>query len=341
MHIIVGIITALIIFAILVIVHEGGHFFTAKAVGIKVNEFAIGMGPLIFQKETKETKYSVRAFPIGGYVAMEGEDSESDDERAFNNKPAWARALVIAAGPVMNFILAVVVLGVMITYMGTSLSPVLADVTQGMPAYEAGIRKGDRIVSVNGENVSDGTETRELLSEAMAESDRVSVGVESGGETKTLQVGVEQDADGNRMIGVVFDVNHNIIAGMADGLKSAVAAEKLMFEALGDIITGQGAAGDVVGPIGIVNIVDQSVQVGLMNVIYLLALLSLNLALVNILPFPALDGGRLLFIVIRKITGKAVSDELEGKIHLIGMAILFSLMIFITLKDFNMFILKN
>ena len=272
---------------------------------------------------------------------MEGEDSESDDERAFNNKPAWARALVIAAGPVMNFILAVVVLGVMITYMGTSLSPVLADVTQGMPAYEAGIRKGDRIVSVNGENVSDGTETRELLSEAMAESDRVSVGVESGGETKTLQVGVEQDADGNRMIGVVFDVNHNIIVGMADGLKSAVAAEKLMFEALGDIITGQGAAGDVVGPIGIVNIVDQSVQVGLMNVIYLLALLSLNLALVNILPFPALDGGRLLFILIRKITGKAVSDELEGKIHLIGMAILFSLMIFITLKDFNMFILKN
>ena len=143
------------------------------------------------------------------------------------------------------------------------------------------------------------------------------------------------------MIGVVFDVNHNIIVGMADGLKSAVAAEKLMFEALGDIITGQGAAGDVVGPIGIVNIVDQSVQVGLMNVIYLLALLSLNLALVNILPFPALDGGRLLFILIRKITGKAVSDELEGKIHLIGMAILFSLMIFITLKDFNMFILKN
>ena len=152
---------------------------------------------------------------------------------------------------------------------------------------------------------------------------------------------MEQDADGNRMIGVVFDVNHNIIVGMADGLKSAVAAEKLMFEALGDIITGQGAAGDVVGPIGIVNIVDQSVQVGLMNVIYLLALLSLNLALVNILPFPALDGGRLLFILIRKITGKAVSDELEGKIHLIGMAILFSLMIFITLKDFNMFILKN
>ena len=166
-------------------------------------------------------------------------------------------------------------------------------------------------------------------------------GVESGGDIKTLQVGVEQDADGNRMIGVVFDVNHNIIAGMADGLKSAVAAEKLMFEALGDIITGQGAAGDVVGPIGIVNIVDQSVQVGLMNVIYLLPLLSLNLALVNILPFPALDGGRLLFILIRKITGKAVSDELEGKIHLIGMAILFSLMIFITLKDFNMFILKN
>ncbi len=109
MHIIVGIIAALIIFAILVIVHEGGHFFAAKAVGIRVNEFALGMGPLIFQRPTKETKYSVRAFPIGGYVAMEGEDSDSDDARAFNNKPAWARAVVIVAGPLMNFILAGVV----------------------------------------------------------------------------------------------------------------------------------------------------------------------------------------------------------------------------------------
>lgn len=341
MHILVGIIAALIIFAILLMVHEGGHFFMAKAVGIKVDEFSIGMGPLLFQKETKETKYSVRAFPIGGYVAMEGEDAESDDERAFHNKPAWARALVIAAGPVMNFLLAVIVLGGMITYMGTSLTPVLADVPQGMPAYEAGIREGDRIVSVNGKSVSDGAEARQLLSEALADADGVSVGVESGSETKTFQVDVTQDAEGNSVIGVVFDVEHNLITGMSNGLKSAVTAEKMMLEALGDIITGQSSEGDLVGPIGIVNIVDQSAQAGVMNVIYLLALLSLNLALVNILPFPALDGGRLLFIVIRKITGKAVSDELEGKIHLIGIAILFALMVFITLKDFNMFILKR
>lgn len=341
MHIIVGIIAALIIFAILVIVHEGGHFFAAKAVGIRVNEFALGMGPLIFQRQTKETKYSVRAFPIGGYVAMEGEDSDSDDARAFNNKPAWARALVIVAGPLMNFILAGVVLGAMITYMGTSLSPVLADVTQGMPAYEAGIREGDRIVSVNGEEASDGTEAQKLLSEALAESDSVSVGIESDSGTQELQVTAEEDQEGNRLIGVTFGVHHNVLKGMADGFRASVNAEKLMLQALGDIFTGQGAAEDVVGPIGIVSMVDQTVQVGMMNVIYLLALLSLNLALVNLLPFPALDGGRLLFIVIRKITGKAVSDELEGKIHLIGMAVLFSLMILITVKDFNMFILGS
>lgn len=341
MHIIAGIIAALVIFAILVIVHEGGHFFAAKAVGIRVNEFALGMGPLIYQKQAKETKYSVRALPIGGYVAMEGEDSDSDDARAFNNKPAWARALVIAAGPLMNFVLAGVVLGAMITYMGTSLSPVLADVTEGMPAYEAGIREGDRILSVNGKEVSDGAEARDLLSEALTESDGVSLGVESDSGTKTLQVTAEKDEEGNRMIGVTFDVRHNPVTGMADGFRAAVGAEKLMLQALGEIFTGQGAAEDVVGPIGIVSMVDQTVQVGLMNVIYLLALLSLNLALVNLLPFPALDGGRLLFIVIRKITGKAVSDEMEGKIHLIGMAVLFSLMILITVKDFNMFILGN
>ena len=154
------VILTILVFGVIIMLHESGHFLFAKLFHVKVEEFSFGMGPKLWSRIKRDTQYTIRAFPIGGYVAMEGEDSESDDERAFNNKPAWARALVIAAGPVMNFILAVVVLGVMITYMGTSLSPVLADVTQGMPAYEAGIRKGDRIVSVNGENVSDGTETR-------------------------------------------------------------------------------------------------------------------------------------------------------------------------------------
>lgn len=342
MHILVGIIAALIIFAVLVIVHEGGHFFTAKAVGIKVNEFAVGMGPLIFKKETKDTTYSIRAFPIGGYVAMEGENGDSDDERAFNNKPAWARALVVAAGPFMNFVLAVLVLGGMLTYMGTSATLTISEVPEGMPAYEAGIMEGDTIVSIEGREISDGEELKAELAAMDSEKESISLGVKSSdGESRICDVRITEDEQGNRVIGVIFQVRHNFLEGMAGGLKSSVAMEKQMLAALGDLVTGGAEEGDVVGPIGIVNIVDQSVQIGLLNVIYLLALLSLNLALVNILPFPALDGGRLLFIVIRKFTGKAISDELEAKIHLLGMFLLFSLMIFITLKDFNVFILKN
>ena len=342
MHILVGILAALIIFAVLVIVHEGGHFFTAKAVGIKVNEFAVGMGPLIFKKETSETTYSIRAFPIGGYVAMEGENADYDDERAFNNKPAWARALVVAAGPVMNFLLAVVILGGMITYMGTSATLTVADVPEGMPAYEAGIAAGDTIVSIDGKEVSDGNEMKAVLAETPADTESISLGVKgSDGRTRVCDVKITEDEQGNRVIGVIFKVRHNFFEGMANGLKSSISMEKQMLAALGDLVTGASEEGDVVGPIGIVNIVDQSVQVGLLNVIYLAALLSLNLALVNILPFPALDGGRLLFIVIRKLTGKAISDELEAKIHLLGMFLLFALMIYITFKDFNMFILKN
>ncbi len=343
MHIIIGILAALVIFAVLVIIHECGHFFTAKAVGIKVNEFSIGMGPLLFHKEMSETTYSVRAFPIGGYVSMEGEDSESEDERAFNNKPAWARALVVAAGPLMNFLLAIIVLAGLFTYTGTSVSSVIAEVPEDLPAYGAGIEPGDKIVSVNGKASDDGGELRDLLADAAKDSsaESVTLGIESSDGEKTLQVPLTTDENGNRVIGIVFDVNHNIIEGFAMGVRGSVTAERLMIEALYDLATGKGSAADVVGPIGIVNIVDQSAQSGILDLIYLLALLSLNLALVNILPFPALDGGRLLFIVIRKITGRAISDEMEAKIHLIGMILLFALMIFITIKDFNMFILKN
>ncbi len=341
MHIIAGIITALILFAVLVIVHESGHFLTAKAVGIRVNEFSVGMGPLIWKKETEETTYSIRALPIGGYVAMEGESDESDDERAFNNKPAWARALVVTAGPLMNFLLAVLVIGGMITWSGTSVEPYVAEAPEGMPAYAAGILQGDRIVSVDGTEISDGEEISKAISEIPADAESVSLGVERGGTTQIIDIPLQETEDGSRIIGIRFEVGHNLLKGILQGFRGSVEMERLMIAALGDILTGNADQGDVVGPIGVVSIVDQTVQTGFLNVLYLLALLSLNLALVNILPFPALDGGRLLFIVIRTVTGKAISDETEAKIHFLGMFVLFSLMIFITLKDFNVFILGN
>ena len=253
MHLVIGIIAALVIFGILVVVHEGGHFVTAKAVGVRVNEFSIGMGPLLFNRKKGETVYSLRLLPIGGYVALEGEDEDSDDERAFSNKPAWAKLLVLAAGPFMNFLFAVIVLLVLIIVMGMSA---------------------------------------------------------------------------------------NFFEALIMSFKSCINIEIMIFDAFKDLLTGAGSVNDVVGPIGIVDAVDQTAQAGISNLVMLTIILSLNLGLFNIIPFPALDGGRILFVIIRAFTGRAVSDEIENRIHYVGIIILFALMILITMKDVNTFLLK-
>ena len=251
MHLIIGILAAAVIFGILVIVHEGGHFFAAKATGVKVNEFSIGMGPLLLKKQKGETMYSVRLLPVGGYVAMEGEDIESDDDRSFSAKPAWAKLLILAAGPFMNFLFAFLVLTAMILLSGGAVSFLNA-------VYAA--------------------------------------------------------------------------------FRSCIEIEITIFQTLMDLLCGAGSASDLVGPVGIVDVVDKSVQAGIPNLLLLTVLLSLNLGLFNILPFPALDGGRILFVILRKITGKAISDELESRIHYAGILILFGLMILITMKDINTFL---
>ena len=341
MHILTVILATIVIFAVLVISHEGGHFAAAKAVGVKVNEFAIGMGPQIFSKQKGDTRYSLRLLPVGGYVAMEGEDKDSEDPRAYNNKPAWAKALIIVAGPAMNFILAVIIFAGLITYSGTSIDPVLDKVIEGQPAYVAGIRAGDTVTAVNGETFEETIGIVYAISDAGKVSDSVVLTVKDAdtGEVSDKTIVFEQTENG-KAVGIIFGTKHNIFAGFGQAAKLAVDVEVEMIQVLWNIFTGGATAGDVVGPVGIVSIVDQSARDGIFNLIYLAALLSLNLGLINMLPFPALDGGRLLFVFIRKVAGKAISDQLEGKIHFIGIMILFALMIMITFKDVNTFILK-
>ena len=340
MHIIIGILAAIVLFAILVVVHEGGHFAAAKAVGIKVNEFSVGMGPLLLKKQKGDTQYSVRAIPVGGYVAMEGETEDSDDERAFNNKPAWAKALVVVAGPFMNFLLAVLVLGVMITWYGTSVTPYIETVGTDSPAYEAGLRSGDRILQVNGTDTASGEEISEAIGTAAETEDSVEITWQHKGDAEpvTSTVSFREEEDGHKRIGIQFRRGHNLLTGMGYGLVRSVEIEKEMLRVLGEMITGKGSTEDVVGPVGIVSVVDQTAQTGFANLVLLLALLSLNLGLVNILPFPALDGGRLLFILIRAVTGKAITDSMENAVHYFGLLLLLALMLLITMKDINTFI---
>ncbi len=330
------IIYAILIFCILIFVHEFGHFIAAKACGVKVNEFAIGMGPAFFKRQRGETQYSLRVFPIGGFCAMEGEDEDSEDDRAFNNKPAWQRACVLAAGPLMNVLTAMFLLIIIATWSGqptTTVNQVLDD----SPAYEAGIQAGDEIIAVDGNKINEWTDLLTAVGET--DKDSVSIEVQRDGELLTLDSRVEYDKEAQRnKVGIAPTVTHNVIKGTISGVKNTGTMTVMMYDIIKKLITGEVSVKELSGPVGIVYAVNDSAKAGVIYVIYLSALLSLNLAVMNLLPLPALDGGRLLFLAIRKITGKRITDEMEGKIHFIGIMLLLLLMIYVTWNDIVRFI---
>ena len=320
------IIYAIIIFCVLIFVHEFGHFIAAKACGVKVNEFAIGMGPAFFKRQKGETQYSLRIFPIGGFCAMEGEDEDSEDERAFNNKPAWQRACVLAAGPLMNVVTAMLLLIIIATWSGqptTTVNQVLDD----SPAYEAGIQEGDTILSVDDKEIKEWNDL--LTAVGQTSADTVSMEILRDDKTLTIESRVEYDKEAQRnKVGIAPAVTHNVIKGTVAGVKNTGSMTVMMYDILKKLS----------GPVGIVYAVNDSAKAGVIYVIYLSALLSLNLAVMNLLPLPALDGGRLLFLVIRKITGRHMTDEMEGKIHFVGIMLLLLLMVYVTWNDIVRFI---
>lgn len=330
------IIYAIIIFCVLIFVHEFGHFIAAKACGVKVNEFAIGMGPAFFKRQKGETQYSLRIFPIGGFCAMEGEDEDSEDERAFNNKPAWQRACVLAAGPLMNVVTAMLLLIIIATWSGqptTTVNQVLDD----SPAYEAGIQAGDTIVSVDGKEIKEWNDL--LTAVGQTSADTVSMEILRDGKTMTIESRVEYDKEAQRnKVGIAPAVTHNVIKGTVNGVKNTGSMTVMMYDILKKLVTGEVSVKELSGPVGIVYAVNDSAKAGVIYVIYLSALLSLNLAVMNLLPLPALDGGRLLFLVIRKITGRHMTDEMEGKIHFVGIMLLLLLMVYVTWNDIVRFI---
>ncbi len=328
---------AVIIFCLLIFVHELGHFATAKAVGIKVNEFAIGMGPVLLRSTKGETEYSLRAFPIGGYVKMEGEEENSDDERAFNNKPTWAKAIVVVAGSLMNLITAIVILTLVFFFMGFP-GNVVSEVSEGAPAMEAGIIEGDRIIEINGEPIVTWDEIIEKISGS--EGDSIQIKVERDQQIVVINTGVSIDETGRRIIGITPAYEKKPFQALKMGFISTYSMGIMMLEYLGVLLTGGGSTADLMGPVGIVSTIGDFARMGFAYLANLTALISLNLAIVNMLPFPALDGGRLLFMAIRKITGKAITDEMENKIHFLGLMLLFALMIWITVQDVGRVMIK-
>lgn len=321
-------ILAILLFLLLIFPHELGHFLVAKAVGVQVNEFAFGMGPAIFRKQGKETLYSIRLFPVGGYCAMEGENDESDSSKAFNNKPALSKIAVLIAGSGMNVLIAVIVLSVVFGIVGQP-TVTLDKLEKGMPGIESGLEKGDKILEINGKKISKWEDVSANIPDSKGS---IEMKVSRNGSEKNFNISPVK-VKGRYVIGITPTFDHNPKYALVNGGKGTLKMSVSILEAFKQLVTGKAKAKDLSGPIGMVSMVHQSEEGGIMNYFLLLALISLNLAIFNMLPFPALDGGRIIFVIIRSITGKMITDKQEAFVHLVGMVLLITLMIFATWND--------
>lgn len=342
-----NIILIILVFGVIVFFHEFGHFIVAKMNHIAVTEFSIGMGPAIFSTKKKETKYSLRILPLGGYCLMAGEDEESDDENAFGNKPLLARFLVIAAGPVFNFILAFIFSIILIHYTGCD--PATVDVLKGSAADKAGIESGDTIIEINDDRIYN---YRELLLSRQIDDPKAPVTLlmerENGERYKTV-VTPALDSNGQYLLGVTG--GYVVSDGIGTDIKYAGLELRYWVKAtitsLRLIVTGQVGGDDVMGPIGVggqMNSIIEEVKQDsgstkeavinvLLNMLNWCILLSVNLGIMNLLPIPALDGGRLLFLLIEAVRRKKIPQDKEAVVNLVGFVILIGIMIIVFMND--------
>lgn len=328
------VIYALLMICVLIFFHELGHFMAAKACGVKVNEFAIGMGPKIFKKQKGETLYSVRAFPLGGFCAMEGEDEDSNDERAFNKKSVPKKALIIVAGATMNLIIAIVLIMV-VNGIGGFKTATISKVLENSPAHVAGIKQGDKVLAINHEKINTWSDIQTAKSKSNTRE--LTIKINRDGKEHNLKAVLSNSGD--KTIGIEPQIEKNWGRAIVTAPSETWNMAKSMYQGLYGLITGKVSAKELSGPVGIVYMVNKTLSQGASVFLYLTALISLNLAVINMLPLPALDGGRLIMIFIRKLTGKAISDRVEGIIHGVGLGLLLLLTVYVTWNDIIKFIL--
>lgn len=336
-----GIILAILIFSFIVFFHELGHFLLAKINGVEVNEFAIGMGPVLFAREYKGTQYAVRAFPIGGFCAMGEDDEATDSPDNFNNKSVWARISVIAAGPVFNFILAFIFSAILTAMIGYD-RPVVSEVEEGYPAAQAGIQAGDTIVKMGGKKVY---LFREIsVYNQLHQGEEVEVTYRHKDDVKTVTLKPKEDKEaGYQRLGISAEgyTKANLLTALQYGVYVERYWINTTLDSLKMLVTGKVGIDQLSGPVGIVDMVDDSYHESrpygifavLVQLLYIAILLSANLGVMNLLPLPVLDGGRLVFLLVEAVRRKRVPPEKEGYVHLVGIACLMVLMVFVMFND--------
>lgn len=363
---------ALIVFGIIVMVHEWGHFIAAKAMGVQVNEFSIGMGPKLFQFGKKETKYTLRLFPIGGFCAMEGEDAAGSGEvrsedreqarhnpRAFPNRPVWRRVVITVAGVAMNLLLGFVIL---LIYCGVCTLPAdngkvyysdteIAVLSEDSPAYQSGLRPGDRLLKIDGQRVFSAFDIQLLLqnSDDGVFEMQVCRSVE-GTETTVTLPAVEFKriySEETERYTLIYDfyvspISQTVGSTVREAARTECSVAVTVWRTLKGMFTGQYGLNDLSGPVGTVDaigdVVEEAVKqtdwrLGWGNVLMLVALLTVNVGIFNLLPIPALDGGRLLFLLWEGITRRPVPPKYEGLVHAIGLVLLLILIVIVTFHD--------
>lgn len=339
---IVKYIVAIILFSVIILFHEWGHFLLAKANNIRVNEFSLGLGPTIVGFQRGETKFSLKLLPFGGACMMEGEDSDSEDSRSFQKKPVWGRISVVAAGPVFNFIMAFLFSVIIIGSLGVNL-PVVSDVMDGYAAQEAGLQSGDEIIKMNHKRIHFYKEIS--MYSLFHEGEPVKVTFVRDGETHQVELTPSYDEESGRYLYGIYGNNAYTRLNPAKTLVYGVYEVKFWIQytvrSLEMLFTNQVSVNDLSGPVGIVKVIGDAYEESMadgyfyvfLNMLNLGILLSANLGVMNLLPIPALDGGRLVFLVIEAIRGCRISENKEGLVHFIGLMCLFALMLLIMFND--------
>ena len=355
MSFIVTFIAAVFVFSAVIAIHEFGHFMVAKLCGVQVNEFSIGMGPVLCKRVRKGTQYSIRALPVGGFVALEGEESPESKQAEenlsagsdgavspsgipLNEAPVWQRALIMLAGAGMNFVLGFVVMAILITAQSEPItSKVLYQVEENALCGQTGLQAGDKILAVNGRRCF---VANDILYELMRTEDYTADFTVLRDGKKVELPGVQfdtwQDDKGETHMSLgftVYGIKKTPLNVLKEAGNSVLYYGRIIFASLSDLLRGRESINDLSGPVGIVTAIGQAASYGWQDLLELLVLITVNLGIFNLLPFPALDGGKVVFLLIEGVTGHAVPEKIQSGLTVAAFALLFGLMIFATYND--------